>query len=289
VQIKKSTLYIVGTPIGNLGDLSPRALEVLSGVDFIGAEDTRVSLKLLTKFGVKKKLVACRRHNIREVSREIVSRLQAGESCAVITDAGMPCISDPGAELVGLCHEERVTAEVIPGPCALVAAVALSGFSCQRFSFEGFLSVNPRQRRERLELVKDYDGLLVFYEAPHKLKKTLTDLLAALGDREVALCRELTKIHEEVIREKLSEAVQRYEELVPKGEFVLVIENRCEFLEQLQAAPDEAAKIAAGLIAQGQKPAEACKQAAKQTGLSKSLIYKEYLKGGFNRPGKQEN
>jgi 16S rRNA (cytidine1402-2'-O)-methyltransferase len=281
MTIKKSTLYIVGTPIGNLGDLSPRALEVLSGVDFIGAEDTRVTLKLLTKFGVKKKLVACRQHNIREVSAKIAERLQGGESCAIVSDAGMPCISDPGAELVALCRESGVETEVVPGPCALVAAVALSGFSCQRFSFEGFLSINPRQRRERLELVKDYDGLLVFYEAPHKLKKTLADLLRTLGDREIALCRELTKIHEEVIRCKLSEAAERYEEAAPKGEFVLVIENRGDCGRAMPENPvtiADAAKIAQDLIAGGEKPAEACKQAAKQTGLSKSLIYKEILK-----------
>ncbi|MCL2638602.1 MAG: 16S rRNA (cytidine(1402)-2'-O)-methyltransferase [Oscillospiraceae bacterium] len=282
MTIKKSTLYIVGTPIGNLGDLSPRALEVLNGVDFIGAEDTRVTLKLLTKFGVKKPLLACRQHNIREVSRQIVTRLHEGESCAIVTDAGMPCISDPGAELVDLCHAEGVETQVIPGACALVAAVALSGFSCQRFSFEGFLSINPRQRRERLELVKDYDGLLVFYEAPHKLKKTLADLLNTLGDREIALCRELTKIHEEVCRMKLSEAVQKYEEVIPRGEFALVINSppwRGGGNADGVVTLAEAANIAADLIAQGEKPADACKQAAKQTGLSKSLIYKEYLKG----------
>jgi 16S rRNA (cytidine1402-2'-O)-methyltransferase len=279
MQINKSTLYIVGTPIGNLGDLSPRALEVLTAVDFIGAEDTRVSLKLLTKFGVKKPLVACRQHNIREVSRDIVRRLKSGESCAIVSDAGMPCISDPGAELVALCHESGVETEVIPGPCALVAAVALSGFACQRFSFEGFLSINPRQRRERLDLVRDYDGLLVFYEAPHKLRKTLADLLKTLGDCEIALCRELTKIHEEVIRCKLSEAAARYEELIPRGEFVLVIENNRKNVQCLPVSTEQAAELARGLIAQGEKPAEACKQAAKQTGLSKSLIYKEYLKG----------
>jgi len=280
MEIKKSTLYVTGTPIGNLGDLSPRALEVLSGVDFIAAEDTRVSLKLLTKFGVKKPLLACRQHNIREVSREIVRRLQEGESCAVVTDAGMPCISDPGAELVALCMESGVNTEVIPGPSALVAALALSGFSCQRFSFEGFLSVNPRQRKERLDLIKSYDGLIILYEAPHKLIKTLADLKTALGDREVALCRELTKIHEEVISGTLSEMSARYENIVPKGEFVLVIEPRRGDYSALRESPvtiTDAAKIAKNLIAEGQKPADACKAAAKQTGLSKSLIYKEYL------------
>jgi len=278
MEIKKSTLYIVGTPIGNLGDLSPRALETLSGVDFIAAEDTRVSLKLLTKFGVKKKLVACRQHNISLVSREIINRLKLGENCAIITDAGMPCISDPGAELVDLCRTEGVKTEVVPGPCALAAAVALSGFSCQRFSFEGFLSINPRQRRERLELVKNYDGLLVFYEAPHKLNKTLADFLVCLGDRKIAVCRELTKIHEEVIRGTLSEMCAYFEETMPRGEFVLVIENRRDDEKMPAATIAEAAKIAAELVAGGQKPAEACKAAAKQTGHSKSEIYREYLK-----------
>jgi 16S rRNA (cytidine1402-2'-O)-methyltransferase len=190
----------------------------------------------------------------------------------------MPCVSDPGAELVALCRERGVKTEVVPGPSAFVSALALSGLTCQRFSFEGFLSINPRQRRERLELVKNYDGLFVFYEAPHKLKKTLADLLAALGDREIALCRELTKIHEEVIRCTLSEAVRRYEDAVIKGEFVLVIENNRRGVSENPATIEQAAEIAKDLIAQGQKPAEACKLAAKQTGLSKSLIYKEILK-----------
>jgi 16S rRNA (cytidine1402-2'-O)-methyltransferase len=284
MEIKAGTLYVTGTPIGNLGDLSPRALEVLSGVDFIAAEDTRVSLKLLSKFKIKKPaasggktLIACRQHNIREVSGQIVKRLKAGESCAVITDAGMPCISDPGAELVNLCHEQGVETEVVPGPSALVAALALAGFACRRFSFEGFLSVNPRQRRERLELVKDYDGLLIFYEAPHKLMKTLADFKTALGDREAAVCRELTKIHEEVRRGKLSEIYAHFENTPPKGEFVLVIGRGAQCASDKPAYTlEQAVKIAADLVAGGEKPADACKAAAKQTGFSKSLIYKQY-------------
>ncbi|MDR2531505.1 MAG: 16S rRNA (cytidine(1402)-2'-O)-methyltransferase [Oscillospiraceae bacterium] len=276
MEIRKGVLYVTGTPIGNLGDLSPRALETLGGVDFIAAEDTRVSLKLLTKFGIKKPMLACRRHNIREVSGEIVRRLQGGESCAVITDAGMPCISDPGAELVGLCRERGVETEVVPGPSALVAALALSGFACRRFSFEGFLSVNPRQRKERLDKIKDYDGLIVLYEAPHKLNKTLADLLSALGDREIAVCREMTKIHEEVLRGCLSEVSVHFENTAPRGEFVIVIEPLTGGSPPVN--PADAAKIAQDLVTQGHKPAEACKLAAKQTKLSKSEIYKEYLK-----------
>jgi 16S rRNA (cytidine1402-2'-O)-methyltransferase len=278
MEIKSGRLYVTGTPIGNLGDISARALEVLGGVDFIAAEDTRVTLKLLTKYGIKKPLIACRQHNMREVSAGIVKRLQGGESCAVVTDAGMPCVSDPGAELIALCRENEVSTEVVPGPSALVAALALSGFNCRRFSFEGFLSVNPRQRKERLDLIRDYDGLLIFYEAPHKLIKTLADLNAALGDRETALCREMTKLHEEVLGGTLSELSAYFEDTLPRGEFVLVI-NNCKGDGKPPADIEDAVRIAAGLIGEGHKPADACRTAAKQTGLSKSLIYKEYLGG----------
>ncbi|MCL1824039.1 MAG: 16S rRNA (cytidine(1402)-2'-O)-methyltransferase [Oscillospiraceae bacterium] len=276
MEIKSGVLYIVGTPIGNLGDISPRALETLKNIDFIAAEDTRVSLKLLTKFGIKKPMQSCRKHNIREVSEEITNRVLSGESCALITDAGMPCVSDPGAELIDLCIEKGVETEVVPGPSALTAALALSGFQCSRFSFEGFLSVNPRPRKERLDIMKDYDGLLIIYEAPHKLMKTLADLLRVLGDREIAVCRELTKIHEEVRRGKLSEMLSYFEQVQPKGEFVLVIKGFSPE-EKPAVSIEKAAQIAADLIAQGLKPADAAREAAKQTGLSKSAIYKEYL------------
>jgi len=277
MEIIKGTLYITGTPIGNLGDITARALEVLAGVDFIAAEDTRVTLKLLTKFGIRKPLIACRQHNIREVSADIVRRLQNGESCAVVTDAGMPCVSDPGAELIALCREQGVRAEVIPGPSALVAALALSGFESRRFSFEGFLSVNPRQRKERLDIVRDYNGLLIFYEAPHKLLKTLADLQRVLGDRDTILCREMTKIHEQTLSGTLSELSARFSDTTPKGEFVLVIDNRNNN-KQSTVTAEEAARIAAGLVGGGEKPADACRTAAKQTGLSKSIIYKELMK-----------
>ena len=265
-------LYIVGTPIGNLGDISQRALETLRSVSFIAAEDTRVSLKLLTKFGIRKPLVSCREHNIREISEKIAERLAGGESCALVTDAGMPCISDPGAELVHLCRERGLNIEVVPGPSALIAALSLSGFSQGRFSFEGFLSVNTKQRKERLAKIKDYDGLLIFYEAPHKLIKTLADLRDALGDRETAVCRELTKIHEEVRRGSISEMLDFYKANPPKGEFVLIIEGASE--AESAASAEDAVKRAADLAGQGLKPAEACKIAAKETGVSKSLIYK---------------
>jgi 16S rRNA (cytidine1402-2'-O)-methyltransferase len=283
MEIKKGTLYITGTPIGNLGDLSPRALEVLSGVDFIAAEDTRVSLKLLTKFGVRKPLISCREHNIRETAKGITEQLQSGKSCALISDAGMPCISDPGAQLIALCREQGIKTEVVPGPSALVAALSLSGFECQRFSFEGFLSVNAKQRKERLTKIKDYDGLLIFYEAPHKLIRTLTDLLESLGDCETAVCRELTKLHEEVIHGTLSEVLVHFSAKAPKGEFVLVLGNCGDGSPQPpEYTIADAANIAAELISQGQKPADACKSAAKQTGLPKSEIYKKILKGEKN-------
>jgi len=276
--MKNNVLYIVGTPIGNLGDISARALETLRGVDFIAAEDTRVSLKLLTKFGIKKPLISCREHNIREVSGRITERVLGGESCALVTDAGMPCVSDPGAELVALCRERGVKTEVVPGPSEFVSALALSGLTCQRFSLEGFLSVNAKQRKERLGKIKDYDGLLIFYEAPHKLMKTLTDLREALGDREAVVCREMTKIHEESLHGRLSELSAHFENKPPKGEFVLILGGAHECKGGSALSPEEAAKIALDLIAQGHKPADACKTAAKQTGLPKSEIYKEYLK-----------
>ncbi|MCL2077135.1 MAG: 16S rRNA (cytidine(1402)-2'-O)-methyltransferase [Oscillospiraceae bacterium] len=277
--MKTGSLYITGTPIGNLGDISSRALETLNNVDFIAAEDTRVSLKLLTKFGIKKPMLSCRKHNIREVSEKIIERLQNGESCALITDAGMPCISDPGAELVELCRTRGVQTVVVPGASALVAALALSGFMCQRFSFEGFLSINPKQRKERLLEVKNYGGLLIFYEAPHKLIKTLNDLLNVLGDRRIVLCREMTKIHEEVLDGRISEILRRYEnpETPPRGEFVLILEAPDS--DKAEAVTiEQAAKKVAELTASGYKPADACKIIAKETGLTKSLIYKEYLK-----------
>ncbi|MCL2019330.1 MAG: 16S rRNA (cytidine(1402)-2'-O)-methyltransferase [Oscillospiraceae bacterium] len=277
MKIKKSTLYVTGTPIGNLGDISPRALETLNSVDFIAAEDTRVSLKLLTKFGIKKPLLACRQHNITEISHDIVSRLKNGESCAMVTDAGMPCISDPGAELVDLCRESGVDTEVVPGPCALTSALALSGFSCRRFSFEGFLSVNPRQRKQRLDEIKEYGGLIILYEAPHKLTRTLADLLSSLGDRNIAVCRELTKIHEEVLRGKISEMTAHFEQIPPRGEFVLIIDALVKKEEPTVTAA-VAALMAQSLVEQGFKPTDACKTAAKQTKHSKSEVYKEYLK-----------
>lgn len=265
-------LYVVGTPIGNLGDMSPRAVETLAAVDFIAAEDTRVSLKLLNHFEIKKPLISYFEHNRREKGELIVSRILAGESCALVTDAGMPAVSDPGEDLVALCHERGVTVNVVPGPSAFVAAIALSGLPVSRFTFEGFLSMNKVSRREHLEDIKDEKRTLVFYEAPHKLLATLRDFYKALGDRRIALVREITKIHEEVIRTTISEAIIKYENEAPKGEFVLVIEGKKEEKEEITF--DDALSLAKVYLSQGMSVSMAAKQAAKETGIKKGDIYK---------------
>lgn len=266
-------LYVVGTPIGNLSDFSPRALETLEKCDFIAAEDTRVTLKLLNKFALKKPMVSYYEHNRRERGEMILARLLGGENCALVTDAGMPAISDPGEDLVALCHAHGVKVESVPGPTAFATAVAVSGLPSGRFTFEGFLSVNKPSRRQHLEEVKSEKRTMVFYEAPHKLAATLGDMLAAFGDREIALVKELTKVHETVERTTLSAAAKKYSEIPPKGEFVLVIsgapeENPSEYT--LESAVDFArAQVAAGLSTN-----EAAKAAAKQYGFKKSDIYK---------------
>lgn len=265
-------LYIVGTPIGNLGDMSPRAVETLSSVDFIAAEDTRVSLKLLNHFEIKKPLISYFEHNRREKGEIIVSRILAGESCALVTDAGMPAVSDPGEDLVELCHERGVTVNVVPGPSAFVSAIALSGLPVSRFTFEGFLSMNKVSRREHLEDIKNEKRTLVFYEAPHKLLATLKDLYKTLGDRRIALVREITKIHEEVIRTTISEAVEKYEAEAPKGEFVLVIEGKKE--QEQEITFEDALSLARVYLSQGMSVSMAAKQAAKETGIKKGDLYK---------------
>ena len=266
-----SKLYVVGTPIGNLLDMSPRALEVLGLVDFIAAEDTRVTMKLLTHFDIRKPLVSYYEHNLRERGEYILNRILNGESCAIVTDAGMPCISDPGEDLVRLCSEHGVEINVVPSPTAAMSALAISGLPTSRFSFEGFLSVTRKQRKAHLDEIKDLKHTLIFYEAPHKLKNTLDDLYEALGDRRISLCRELTKIHEEVIRGTISEMTAYYSENTPKGEYVLVIEGAKE--EEPVCDRDSALEYARRRISEGVKTSEACKEAAKKYGCSKSEIY----------------
>ena len=267
------TLYLVATPIGNLGDLSPRAVETLEAVDFIAAEDTRVSVKLLNHFSIKKPLVSYHEHNHVTAGQAILARLLAGESCALVTDAGTPAISDPGEDLVRLCAENGVEVLSIPGCCAAVNALAVSGLPTGRFTFEGFLTVNKKSRRERLDSLKTEECTMIFHEAPHKLRTTLEDPCAAFGpERRVALCRELTKLHEETIRTTLEQAVEFYTENAPKGEYVLVVAGA----EPVQAAAvtleDGVAQVLA-LKRQGIRLKDAAREVAEHTGLSKNELY----------------
>nr|WP_326185357.1 16S rRNA (cytidine(1402)-2'-O)-methyltransferase [uncultured Oscillibacter sp.] len=267
------TLYLVATPIGNLGDLSPRAVETLEAVDFIAAEDTRVSLKLLNHFGVKKSLVSYHEHNHVTAGQAILSRLLAGESCALVTDAGTPAISDPGEDLVRLCAENGVAVIAIPGCCAAVNALAVSGLPTGRFTFEGFLSVAKKSRREHLESLKNEERTMIFHEAPHKLRATLDDLCAAFGpDRRVALCRELTKLHEETRRCTLGEAAAYYAENAPKGEFVLVVAGAEPRREAAVTLEEGVAQVLA-LRDQGVRLKDAAREVAEHTGLSKNELY----------------
>ncbi|MBQ8503663.1 MAG: 16S rRNA (cytidine(1402)-2'-O)-methyltransferase [Clostridia bacterium] len=269
-------LYVVGTPIGNLGDISPRALKTLEEVDFIAAEDTRVTLKLLNHFEIKKPLISYFEHNRREKGEIITDRILMGESCAIVTDAGMPAVSDPGEDLVALCHEKGITVNVVPGPSAFVAAIALSGLPVGRFTFEGFLSMNKAARKEHLESVKNEKRTMVFYEAPHKLSATLKDLYNTLGDRNLAIVREITKIHEETIRTTLCRAAERYSEEALKGEIVLVIEGATE-PEEEEITLSEAVELAKAYMNEGIGASMAAKKAAKETGHKKGDIYKEII------------
>ena len=266
------TMYLVGTPIGNLGDLSPRAQEILRSVDFIAAEDTRVTLKLLNHFGIKKPLISYYEHNKIESAAVILPRLLAGESCALVSDAGMPAISDPGEELVRLCSQQGIPVVSVPGPSAVVTALAMSGLPTQRFTFEGFLSTANKSRREHLASLKDEHRTMVIYEAPHQLAETLVDLLDALGDRDIALCRELTKLHEEVVRTTLSQAAARYAAERPRGEFVLVIRGAPEEKGPRQSL-EEAMELVERFRAEGLSLKDAAKQAAAVTGQSRNDLY----------------
>ena len=267
------TLYVVGTPIGNLGDLSPRAVQTLEDCDFIAAEDTRVTLKLLNPFGVRKPLVSYYEHNRRVRGEEILSRLLAGESCALVTDAGMPAISDPGEDLVRACHDHGVPVAAVPGPCAFATALALSGMPAGRFTFEGFLSVNKQSRRDHLRQVQAETRTMIFYEAPHKLPATLRDMYASFGDRRIAIVREITKIHEQVIRTTFSEALRQIEQEPIKGEIVLIVEGAAPPKAE-EVSPEDALTLAERYLGEGLSPTDAAKRAAKQTGLKKGDIYK---------------
>ncbi len=265
-------LYVVGTPIGNLGDFSPRAAETLREVDFIAAEDTRVTLKLLNHFGIKKPMVSYYEHNKAQKSDHIVARLMSGENCALVTDAGMPAISDPGIDLVALCHEHGIEVVSVPGPSAIITAAAISGMDVSRFTFEGFLSMNKPKRREHLAEIADEKRTMIFYEAPHKLAATLRDLLQFLGDRKIALIKELTKIHENVELTTLAEAVRKYGDDKIKGEYVLIIEGKQ--IEPSVLTQEDGVALARRYLESGLSPTEAAKKAAKESGFKKGDLYK---------------
>ena len=267
------TLYLVATPIGNLEDLSPRAVETLAAVDFIAAEDTRVTLKLLNHFGIKKPLASYHEHNAAAAGQAVLGRLLSGESCALVTDAGTPAISDPGEALVRLCGEHGVTVTSIPGCCAAVNALAVSGLPTGRFTFEGFLSVNKRSRREHLESLKNETRTMIFHEAPHKLRPTLADFCEAFGpERRIALCRELTKLHEEVRRCTLGEAAEYYRDHDPRGEYVLVVAGAERSKAAVLTLEEGAAQVLA-LVDAGQRLKDAAREVAEHTGLSKNDLY----------------
>ena len=266
-------LYLVPTPIGNLGDISQRMADTLAEVDFIAAEDTRVTLKLLNHLGLKKPLISYYRHNTEAGGQAVLGRLLAGESCALVTDAGTPAVSDPGEDLVRLCAQSGVEVVAIPGPCALITALSVSGLPTGRFTFEGFLAMNKKNRRSHLEELRQEQRTMIFYEAPHKLTATLADLAEAFGpDRRISLCRELTKLHEEVRRTTLGEAVAWYEENPPRGEFVLVVEGAAERARETPTLEQGLERVAQ-LRAEGLSLKDPARQAAKETGLPKNELY----------------
>ena len=271
-------LYLVPTPIGNLGDISQRCRETLEAADFIAAEDTRVSLKLLNHLNIKKPLVSYYEHNRAESGQRILERLLAGETCALVSDAGSPAISDPGEDLVALCAQNGVTVSAIPGPCAVITALSMSGLPTGRFTFEGFLSTNKKNRQEHLQSLAAEQRTMVFYEAPHKLANTLNDLLAAFGpERRISLCRELTKLHEEVIRTTLQGAVDYYREQDPRGEYVLVLEGAAP-PPVTELTLEYALALVAEKLAQGLSRKDAVKLVSMETGFAKNALYDAAVK-----------
>ncbi len=272
-------LYLVPTPIGNLGDISQRCRETLEQADFIAAEDTRVSLKLLNHMNIKKPLVSYYEHNRAESGQKILDRILGGETCALVSDAGSPAISDPGEDLVALCAKNGIVVSAIPGPCAVITALSISGLPTGRFAFEGFLSTNKKSRQEHLQLLAGEQRTMIFYEAPHKLLNTLQDLLAAFGpDRRISLCRELTKLHEEVIRTTLQGALDYYQELAPRGEYVLVLEG-AQPPAETELSVEDALSLVNQKMEQGLSRKDAVKQVARETGFSKNTLYDAAIKG----------
>ncbi|MBQ3133091.1 MAG: 16S rRNA (cytidine(1402)-2'-O)-methyltransferase [Clostridia bacterium] len=268
------SLTLIGTPIGNLSDFSPRAVEALKACDAIAAEDTRVTLKLLNHFGIKKPLVSYYEHNKQQRAEPLCARMEAGEHLVLVSDAGMPAISDPGEDLVKECHRRGISVRVVPGPTAMATALAVSGQPTGRFTFEGFLSVTTRTRREHLDSLRNEPRTMVFYEAPHKLLRTLEDLRDAFGaDRGITVVRELTKIHEEILPTTLGEACEHFQQTPPKGEFVLVVAGAPETAPETVSLED-AVEMARSYVAEGMRAADAAKRAALETGCRKGEIYK---------------
>ena len=266
-------LYLVPTPIGNLGDISLRCRQTLEQADFIAAEDTRVTLKLLNHLGIKKSLVSYYEHNKTFQGDRILERILAGETCALVSDAGSPAISDPGEDLVKQCAEAGITVCAIPGPCAAITALSISGQSTGRFGFEGFLSTAKKSRREHLDSLKSETRTMIFYEAPHKLVSTLEDMAQAFGqDRSISLCRELTKLHEEVVRTTLGQAITHYQENPPKGEFVLILAGAQPVQPELPDEQDAAARVKQ-LMEEGLSRKDAIKQTAKELNMPKNAVY----------------
>lgn len=278
-KVEGGKLYLVATPIGNLADLSERAIKVLSEVDFIAAEDTRNSMRLLSHLEIHKPMVSYFEHNKRERGEQILARLQNGESCALITDAGTPAISDPGEDLVALCAEHGVPVTSVPGAVASITALTISGLPTGRFCFEGFLSTNKAERRERLEELKTEKRTMMFHEAPHKLKNTLEDFRRTFGDeRRIAICRELTKLNEEVLRLTLSEAVEYYNSVEPRGEYVLVIDGVSQNAASAAFWADmDIPTHVSHYVSLGMSKMDAIKQAAKDRGVAKNEVYKAVL------------
>lgn len=271
------TLYIVGTPIGNLSDFSPHAIEVLKSVDFIAAEDTRVTLKLLNHFEIRATLISYHEHNAVSRGPELLQRLMNGENGAIVTDAGMPCISDPGEGLVSLCHDNNIPLATVPGPTAAMTALAASGLSTDRFLFEGFLPIKKGERDAALQMVSRLPHTLIFYEAPHRLRQTLAALLEGLGDRPVTLCRELTKLHEELCRTTLAAAAAEYTQREPRGEYVLIVAGAEESGSSDQVTMEQAVGLVRRLAADGASLSDAARQIAKETGYRKGELYRQAL------------
>lgn len=271
------TLYIVGTPIGNLSDFSPHAIEVLKSVDFIAAEDTRVTLKLLNHFEIRATLISYHEHNAASRGPELLQRLMNGENGAIVTDAGMPCISDPGEGLVSLCHDNNIPLATVPGPTAAMTALAASGLPTDRFLFEGFLPIKKGERDAALQMVSRLPHTLIFYEAPHRLRQTLAALLEGLGDRPVTLCRELTKLHEELCRTTLAAAAAEYTQREPRGEYVLIVAGAEENSSSDQVTMEQAVELVRRLAADGASLSDAARQIAKETGYRKGELYRQAL------------